>query len=464
MGINEPGSLTTSQVLPQEIMNVPEGPPRDLTAFMYYNAPYPNVNVAIVGMLAFFAAIFGRSCNVSGTGINIWIAIIGQTAIGKEAAQDGISKIISACIGGCPGIAEFFGPSKWASPEAMHKRIAKTPSVLGFMGELGLKVKMWCAPNASSVFAGLIAFMLDVYGKSGRGSILHGQENSDKDKNTAATVSPALSLLGDTTPSTWYVALEEKLIANGFVSRWITVDAGDKRGKRNKAPITVPSDKLITVIKNAAAFSLRAQASNQVVDVKLDDEAERLSDELEQSITAIINSTNAEVTRHLYSRVPLNVLKAAAICAAARDFAKCVHPTINAADFMWAKRLVIDGAKATLDKFESGEVGEEAGNQAKQHAHIYRIAGRFITTADHGDAKLNKMVAAGTFPKSYLQSRINTLAAFKPDARRNLDSALKSLCEADELREMPREQTLRLFDTNARCYTINNPAPFIKGR
>lgn len=460
-------SPSTSHNRTQELDGLPPGLLGDVARFIYDNAPYPNVNVAIVGSLGFLAALFGRSCNVSGTGLNIWITIVGETAIGKEAAQDGISKLVSACIKECPCIGEFVGPSKWASPEAMHKRIAKTPSVVGFMGELGIKVKTWCSPKAAPMFGGLIAFMLDVYGKSGKGSILQGQENSDRDKNTLAIHSPALTLLGDTTPSTLFEALDERLIANGFLPRWIMVNAGDKRGRRNKKPVAVPSYDLATNIKNAAAFALAKQTSGEVTDVALDADAERLSDELEQFSTGIINGSSAEVTRHLWSRVHLNVLKVAAISAVGRSFVAHTYPTVSAADFMWARHLVTSGVEAVLAKFANGEVGEMAGNEAKQLNEVVRVISEYMTgdyerTSKYGGSF--EMHRDHVITEAHIQRRLFGVSAFRGDSRAGptvaIKRAIKSLLDADELREISRQQMLQNYGTGPRAFVAAGPRFF----
>lgn len=447
-------------------IDLPPGMLGDIASFIEGNAPYPNRQVAIVGAIGFMAALFGRACNVSEAGLNVWITIVGETAIGKEAAQDGISKIVSACLNECPAIAEFVGPSKWASPEAMHKRIAKTPSVLGFMGELGIKVKAWCGPKATPIFGNLIAFMLDVYGKSGRGSILQAQENSDREKGALAIHSPALSLLGDTTPSTLFEALDERLISNGFLTRWIMVDAGGVRPRRNKRPVSTPSWELANAAKNAAAFALTCQRNGTVIDVLLDDEAERLSDEIEAFASELINGSQAEVTRHLWSRVHLNVLKLAALSAVGRAFVSQAYPTINAHDLIWARGIVTGGVETILAKFANGDVGEEGGNESKQHNHVAKVIGSYLTSEYSRYEKYGgsyEMHRDGVITEAHISRRVLQLPAFKNDrlgSTAAVKRTLKAMLEADELREIAPAQMSATYGVKPRAFVATNPRRF----
>ncbi len=123
--------LQTPTTAPSIVQDEPAFPPGwvgVMAQFIYNHAPYSNKNVAIAGALALLSALCGRTTNVSGSGLNIMLAIVGGTGIGKEAASSGISKLVSYASKTTPNIQDFIGPSSLASPEAAHKRLAKTPS------------------------------------------------------------------------------------------------------------------------------------------------------------------------------------------------------------------------------------------------------------------------------------------------------------------------------------------------
>ncbi|HEY0013181.1 MAG TPA: hypothetical protein VGB79_10060 [Allosphingosinicella sp.] len=439
----------------------PPGLAGDIARFNFAHAPYPNATVAIAGALALMAALCGRFANVSGTGLNIWIGIVGGTGIGKEAAQSGIAKLTGIASQQVPCINEFIGPSSWASPEAIHKRLAGTPCVLGFIGELGMKIKIWCSPKASLIFASLVAFMLDVYGKSGDGNVLQARENSNKDNGALAVQSPALSLLGDTTPSELYGALGEREIQNGFLPRWILAFAGDQRGPANKDRLLLPPEALLASIQNLAAAALAHQRPGTVTDVGLSPEAQAIDDEIEAFTSAQINNTHAEVTRQLWSRARLNVLKVAALLAVG-DWSDGSF-TITGAHITWARQFVFAGILKVLAEFESGATGEMDGNQSVQEKRLIEVIKLFVEKP-WGDVRCynvrEEMHAKRVIPMHYITKRLQTTAAFKNDklgATTAIQRTIKLMLESDVLREMPTKQMLELFGSKPRAFVVSNP-------
>lgn len=130
-----------------------EAPPPGLIGevanYIYSQAPYPNVKIALAGAISLLAGITGRAYNVSGVGLNQYTLILGMTAIGKEAAGKGISRLQAAIAKTVPASADFIGPSHIASIQALHKRLARTPACLCIIGEAGLKLSALLNPRAA---------------------------------------------------------------------------------------------------------------------------------------------------------------------------------------------------------------------------------------------------------------------------------------------------------------------------
>ena len=441
----------------QTDLEPPPGLAGEVAQFIYTFAPYPNPTVAICGALALLSAVFGRAFNVSGTGLNIWIAIVGGTGIGKEAAQSGIAKIVTAVAEHVPAIGEFIGPSSWASPEAVHKRLARTPCVLGFIGELGMKLKVWCSPKANLVHTALVAFFLDAFGKSGRGNRLEARENSDREKGAASVESPTLSLLGDTTETTLFEALREDQISNGFAPRWNFGFAGNRRGPLNRNRQLEPSAELVEKLKNAAARNVRC---SQPIDVLLCDQAQTIDDEIEAFTSAKVNNHAGEIFRHLWSRARLNVLKIAALLAVG-DNVNGKPLIIEAAHMIWAKRFVFAGIERILAKFEQGDVGEDAGNPTKQQQLVLWALTDFLESYEKLDKyfpghRSYEYASQGVIPYAHISQRIAGYAAFKND-RFALKNAIKELLEMDFIREVPAQQMGAMFGGKGRGFTVADP-------
>lgn len=450
---NDSASIAQDEITP------PPGWTGVLAQFIYNHAPYPNASIAISGALGLMSALLGRTINVSGTGPTLYIASVGGTGIGKEAAASAVSKIASHVAKTVPGVYEFIGPSSLASPEAAHKRIAKTPSVLVFIGELGIKLKIWCAPNANAANAGLVAFLLDSLGKSGRGNRLGARENSDKDKGAAAVESPNLVLLGDTTETTLLEALTEAILANGLVPRFLFLFAGERRSALNRNRQLEPQSELVSYIANTAATSLANQQQGVIFDICLDAEAQTIDDEIEALTTSIINGSQSEIKRHLYSRARLNILKVSALVAAGDWNANF---EIKSTHILWARTLVFSGIERLLSKVDNGEFGEVAGNQSIQERKLIDVIRFYMSNPWPEVGKYHgteAMHSKGIITQHYITKRLQTTACFKNDkggAQASIIRTIKMLLDGDVLREMPPSQMTQDFGCHPRAFVVSN--------
>ena len=437
----------------------------DIGNFIYNSAPIGEINVALAGAVAFMAGLTGGAYNVSGTGLNQYVLIIGQTGIGKEGAPGGITKLVQAVSASVPAVYDFLGGNP-VSIEALLKRLAGNPCGLLFFGEAGYKIKAMTARNANPAKVAMMAGLLDIYGKSGAGSILQGQEHSDRDKNTIAAKSPALSILGDTTPETLFENLGESDIANGFLPRWLMFHAGSKRGELNENALKEPWPKLQQAVADLATQCLQSAHIGRVTDVKLDGPAQELSRGMSSFATRNINDATAEVNRHLWNRAHLKTLKLAALRAVGNNY---LNPIINEADFVWAMNMVMAQTEGVLAKFERGEVGELGGNQNKQQAEVVRVIRDYMSRSwldcskYHGDEIMHR---GGVISFAHIQQRLSPTAAFKNDRIGPRDAVIrtiKSLLESDIIREVSQKQMVEMFGKHPRAFVVSDPKAILAG-
>jgi hypothetical protein len=68
-------------------------------------------------------------------------------------------------------------------------------------------------------------------------------------------------------------------------------------------------------------------------------------------------------------------------------------------------------------------------------------------------------------PKTYFARRLLSMPAFKPGGTLALDRALKHFLETDEIRELPKPQTIAKFNSAARSFaTVNHQRIIEAGR
>lgn len=435
--------VSTTASIAQEPVEFPPGLLGRVAQYIFDSAPYPNKQVALAGSLALLAGISGRAFNVSGTGLNIYIALIGSTAIGKEAAQSGISQLLRAVAVGLPAALDFVGPSYFASGQALHKRLARTPSLIAPIGELGIKLASWGKVGANPASALWLALLLDVFGKSGGNQMLQGAEYSDKANNVPAINSPCLTLLGDSTPETWYAAFNPQLVSNGLAGRFITINAGSQQGEFSPSRLVeVPKD----LADDLTTFCAGCLSATKPVDVELDDDAKAGSTDLRQAVRKKINSLDDEIARHLFGRVHLNVLKIAALVAVGRAPIGST-PIISIDDLAWASRVVCAGVDTTAHRVASGNIGEVAGDENKQLNAIMSEIKSYINRPfnDETDPKFGvnfDMHRDRVITQTYLSRKLLKKPAFKGNLSVGgtgaLHKSLKALVDADILRPIPK--------------------------
>lgn len=450
----------TAQAVPGALL-------QEVSSFIYHGAPHPNWDIALSGAITFLAGIVGREYNVNGSGLNVYWLCLAPTGMGKEASATGHARLFSAITEGDPNrrAATFQGPGAIASAPALQKHLAANPCFASVIGEGSLKLAALSDPKASPNDKALKAALLDVFGKSGDGQLLAPMIYSDREKNVAAIQSPALTLLCEGTPETFYQSVTEAHIADGFISRFNITEVEGKRGYLNPSIQTKPKPELVTRLKDLIAHVLSLRNLGQVQNVGMTAEAERLFIQYEHWNTDQINAADREVIRQLRNRDYLKALKLAAIHAVGVNY---LQPTITVSEAQWATHLVSTQTNKVLARFAQGDVGDEAGNEAKQEQAVRRVIKDFYKS----DSDKLKQYGFGPefrqhgfVPVSYIQRRLVSLPAFKGDkvgATKAIKRAIDNLIEAGELARVNPADVLKYIATSAKVVVPLNPAAFVK--
>lgn len=436
--------------------------------FQLHSAPYPNRNIALATAIGLLSGICGRAYNtITGAGLNQYIIVVAKTGRGKEAIADTIGQLLTqvqgrveAGIPGVPGVAAFRGPGHFASGEGLLKSLAKSPCAVSVIPEFGFKLKAMAHPKAHPVQTGLMAAILDLYGKSGDGKVVEPIAYSDTTKNTAPILSPALTLIGESTPEALFEGIDERVITSGLLPRFLTFEVIGPRPNLNPNVGSAPDPCLVQGLANLVATCLRYKGT--ATRVPLDAEAEAYFTDLERLATRNINAAPSPIHGELWNRAHLKTLKLASIRAVGinPDF-----PVVTKADAEWAAGIVGTQTAALIQRFERGDVGEEVGNEAKQRAHVIRVIADYLHRPWHELEKYGgawRMHEVGVITEAHISRRLITLAAFKGGRgpTENIKATIKTLLDADELREIPRAQMFERFGQKPRAFVPVNPALF----
>jgi len=126
------------------------------------------------------------------------------------------------------------------------------------------------------------------------------------------------------------------------------------------------------------AASHAANAANRATVVELMPDAEAYLDQLDEYADDQINGARQNVTRELWNRAHIKALKLAALIAVGCN---PEAPIVTLEMATWARDQIERDIRRLLDRFESGEVGEVAGNEVKQQNAVLRCIFEYVELA-----------------------------------------------------------------------------------
>lgn len=416
--------------------------------------PVPEVGIAAA--LSLCSGILGRQFNISGTGLNLYIILLAKTGVGKEGGPQGIDRVISAVRQTVPLVDGFVGPGSIASGQGLIRWLDEHPSFVSVLGEFGLTLQVLSAPDANANSTNMRRVLLDLYSKSGYGQVLRPSAYSDQTKNTNTVHSPAVTLLGESTPETFYAGLSVAHIADGLIPRFLLLEYEGDRPDRNLTPFAPPPLNMVQHVANLAAMSLTMAANNSIQPVFLSTAAEAVLTRFDSFCDEHIRAGNSEGVRQLWNRAHLKALRLCGVLVAAD---RPHNPEVNEAEAQWAVELVRRDAERLVRRFDLGDIGE---GEAKQNADLERVlADYFARPWEELEAYggTQKMRAAGLVPHVFLQRRTANLSAFrrhKLGARAALRDAVEDMIRADLLQLVPSKQMKETFGSGQLAYKVKD--------
>lgn len=444
-------------------ISIPEGLLGELAQFIYSAAPRPVPEIALAGAIGLMAGICGRAYNVSGTGLNQYIMLIAATGTGKEAMASGIDRLMDAIRFQVPTAHTFLGPSEIASGQALIKHLSKNSQCfVSVLGEFGLRLQQMSSSHANSAEIGLRRMLLDLYNKSGHGQVARPMIYADRDKNTDAINSPAFSILGESTPERFYGALNEEMISEGLLPRFMLIEYDGPRPALSETHATaIPPFQLIERFAGLVANVEQIMHSNRTLDIAFSDAALKISKDFDKYADTQINGTNQEVVRQLWNRAHIKALKFAGLIAVGCN---PFNPLMEDRHLNMAIEMIHNDIHVLTKRFEAGEVGTTSSEQ-KQINEVRRMIKEFVTSEY---IKVSKYRTREDFhhakiiPYTYLNSRLLQMAPFRNDLKAGATGALKraiqTLLDGDKIREVNKQQLAAKFNTTQRAFIVSDPS------
>ncbi|MFR0717513.1 DUF3987 domain-containing protein [Enterobacterales bacterium BD_CKDN230030183-1A_HGKHYDSX7] len=449
------GVISAQAQAPVPAIGWPPGNIGRIAHYIYASAPRPVPEVAIVAALGLIAGICGRRWNThTDSGLNIYINLVARSAVGKETLHTSVGTLQRAILMKCPTIGEFANFNYFASGPALVKEIENNPCFINVLGELG-KTLTKMASDKDGPYTTLRTQWTNLYSKSGRGSIAGGIAYSNQENNASLSTDVAFSVMGETTPTTFYSCLTSSMMEDGFMSRFLTIEYTGERPPRNRSPVTAPDEQLVNVLMNIAMQATQLDINNIYQRVPLTPDAERIYDAFEEECDNSINDAgDDEPLRQVWNRAALKMLRIACLGAVSDNH---LNPSVTREHIEWALRLVRQNITLFVERINSGDIGSD--DYAREQK-VLDVCRRFLgqkRAADRYEKSFEAMKANAIVPRSYLQTMTQKVSQFvnhRLGSTAALEATLRSLVDCGNLALVDKHKIIEGYSHHGNAYRV----------
>ena len=444
----------------------PPGLIGQIAGFIYYSAPRPVREIAITSALGVMAGICGKAWNIPSSGLNMYLVLICQSAIGKEALHQGPA-ILERCIEQIhPVISTMIDPTNYVSGPAIRKSALILKSTCNFQSEFGRKLKRM-ADERDNTAAEMRTTMTELYQKSAADAKVGGVAHSKRDENVEASRGVAYSMVGESTPDTFYESLTDSMMEDGFLSRFSIVEYTGPRPPHNEFPNLKPSSELITCMCNMISDAdTNNRESGKAYQLGMDADVVTMSRAFSQEMDDMVNDAAGggggekdQSKRQMYNRAHLKFLRLSGLLAVGRFYGEGKSasdgiPRIKMREAKWALDFVKNDIKIMSVKVESGQIGlGESSRKSRLHDIIKSYQAR--------DYKLQGfeelMRRNGVIPYSLLSRQASRSSCFnkhRNGAAKSIKETIYEFIDSGYLSEVPKSESLQEYGAAGRCFRI----------
>lgn len=432
----------------------PPGLVGDLARYFYSAAIRPVPEIALAAALAVTAGVCGRSYNISGTGLNQYIILLAKTGSGKEGALSGIDRLLAAVRPQLPMVDQFLGPASFASGQSLIRVLSDRPCFVSVLGEFGLTLQQLSDHRANPAQLMLRKVLLDLFSKSGWNQVLRASVYADTEKNTKIVQAPAVTILGESTPETFFDGLDTSHIAEGLIPRFSVIEYLGDRPPRNRAANQPPPQQLIQQFSELVVASLTTTNNNTCAVVGMDQEATALMDTFDAKADAIMNASSLDTESMLWNRAHLKALKLAALIAVGIS---PHNPVVTADLAQWAITFTNWDIRGMADRFVAGDVGQGNG---KQHHDLKFVVEAYFDRDIEAVATYDKHLWIGRIiPYRTMCRKTSSLASFRTDrngATAGLRGAIQVMLDSGMLIEVSQAVLQKEYSFSGKAYCIGS--------
>ena len=442
--------------LPEVIgMDWPPGAMGYLASFIYNSSPRPVKEVAITAALGIIAGMAGKCYHTNtSSGLNLYIILVARSAIGKESMHSGIGLVINE-VG--PTIEPFINFTDFVSGPALVKACEKTKSFVNVSGEWGRKLKRLAVEDGrDGPMQQLRTVMTNLYQKSGPTSVVGGATYSSDDKNVnSVTGGVAYSMIGETTPGTFYESLTQSMMEDGFLSRFTIIKYDGERPEANRNPVDKMHPNFAQYMKSMSSACAIAVGHKRTQMVPMDEEAEIAFREFDLECDKQIKRAGAdEMQRQMWNRAHLKALRTACLLAVFENF---TTPMVNKVQAEYALYLMQKDIDVMTTHINGGDIGADDNTRMRK---LIRLCRDFLTKPIPISYKISPtLVEQNIIPRKFLHMRTSQVASFtkhRLGATASLDQTIRAAIDSGYITEIDKHKVVADYGFQGRCFKVVN--------
>lgn len=359
----------------------------DVMEYILATSPQPSRLFATQAALSLGSVLGGRlwRTNVNNNFTSMYFVNVGQSGSGKDRPQRAVDDILMAC-----DMKELIGPDGgYTGATAIHEQLLKHPVHYTKYDEFGDMLRVVNATNQSFAFEG-IKLLKTVWGSAG--SVVTGKIYAKHADDRPMIYKPAVTILGSTTPNTFYKSLTLSDLEGGLIPRLLIAESLEKRKEPKPCPdVPVPSNVIeIAKIIRANPFGNMPVSLGGEIDV-----VPRIIEE-DHGALAIYSQLFAKIEQEekrlkdseLFIMLNRTQEKAMRIGAILALFDNPSKPVVTAKMADWACRYAWTLDMQTTQHLEYRLSGSEYGRMRSAFLEAIRATGlRGLTNRDIGRQK-----------------------------------------------------------------------------
>lgn len=238
----------------------PPGVIGDVSRWITATAPKAQPELAVAAAIALAATVTQRIYRSNLANFtSMYMVMVAKSTEGKEHPQSCVERVLTAA-----GLTSLVAGSGYTASGAVFSALLRQPSHIAIIDEMGKLLKLSRAKgNANSEAA--IDKLVEAFGKLNgvmrppvySTMTLTKTQAAGSQPSERVIHNPAISILGATTPATFYGNLTDDLVQDGFLGRLIVVESSQPRQLARFVDQTDPPERIVEWCKAVHAPSQR---------------------------------------------------------------------------------------------------------------------------------------------------------------------------------------------------------------